>query len=216
MAGFLPKAYIEAIDPPYSVVPFMFNPSKFTVSRGISYQPGQQKGVDLPETEFVKGEARNTTLSLFVDEYESGGDANDFVKKLEELSRPHPANKEGANKPRPPRVKFGWGLHTILPKAVITNLSVAYTLFHPDGRPARATITVALQEVKDVKSRQNPTSGGEAGRRTHVVLPGETLDLIAYQELGDARHWRHIAEINAIDNAFAIVPGQSLVVAPVE
>lgn len=216
MAGHLSKGYIEAIDPPHTVVPFMFNPSRYTISRAITYRTGDQKGVDIPETEFEKGEPGKLKLDLFVDEYESGGDAYDSVKKLEDLTRPHPANKEGANKPRPPRVKFGWGLHTVLSKAVITSLSVAYTLFHPDGRPARATISVDLQEVKDVKSSQNPTSGGQAGRRTHVVLPGETLDLIAYHELGDARYWQHIAEINTIDNPFAIRPGQSLVIAPVE
>ena len=64
--------------------------------------------------------------------------------------------------------------------------------------------------------KQNPTSGGEPGLRSHLVLPGETLDLIAYRELGSAQHWRHIAERNGIDDPWALRPGQRLLVAPPE
>jgi hypothetical protein len=213
--GPLQKAYIEPVEGSKGKVEFMFNPSKYRVSRSISWQPGKQKGVDVPEMEFVRGEGRTLSLELFVDTYESGGNAQDFVKKLEALTEVDPANEKNDKKRRPPQVRFGWGAQPPQFKAVIKSLSVTYTLFHSDGRPARATVTVDLQEVKDALGPQNPTSGGEPGRRSHMVLPGETLDIIAYQELGDARHWRHIAEINGLDNPFAIRPGQSLVVTPV-
>lgn len=212
--GFLAKAHIMALEPPGTTVFFMFNPSKYTVSRNIMWSPGNQKGVDVPDTDFVRGQGRTIKLELFADEYETGGTVLDFVEKLESLTLVNQANAKDGRKARPPQVLFGWGGAPKF-KVVITSLNVTYTLFHPDGRPARATINLGLQEVKNVNGPQNPTSGGEPGRHTHVVLPGETLDLIAHQELGDARHWPHIAETNGVDNPFAIRPGQSLTIAPV-
>lgn len=213
-AGSLQKAYIKALEAPNVTVEFMFNPSKYTVSRSITWTPGDQKGVDVPDAEFVRGQGRTIKLELFADEYETGGNVQDFVQKLESLTLVDPANAKGGRKARPPQVLFGWGGATQF-KVVITSLNVTYTLFHPDGRPARATIDLGLQEVKDVMGPQNPTSGGEPGRRTHLVLSGETLDLIAYEELGDTRHWPHIAETNGVDNPLAVRPGQSLTIIPV-
>ena len=213
MARPVEKAYLQAIDSPHTRVEFPFNPSKYTISRAIDWKAGEQKGKDMPETDFVTGQGRTMKLELFVDRYEGDGNVQDFVEELEGLATVDPSNVSNDNKRRPTFVRFGWGRQTWF-KAAITNLDVSYTLFHSDGRPARATVSLSLKEVKDEPGGQNPTSGGEPGRRSHMVLPGETLDLIAYQELGDASHWPHIAEINKLDNPFAIRGGQSLVITP--
>ncbi len=97
---------------------------------------------------------------------------------------------------------------------MITGLNVNYTLFHESGKPARATVNLTLQEWPDKPPPTNPTSIGAGGMRTHRVLGAETLDTIAYQELGAASRWRYLAELNDIDNPLAIEPGQYLVVAP--
>jgi nucleoid-associated protein YgaU len=55
---------------------------------------------------------------------------------------------------------------------------------------------------------------GSAGMRTHRVIGGETLDTIAFKELGSASQWRHIAELNNLDDPLSIVPGQHLMIAP--
>ena len=91
-----------------------------------------------------------------------------------------------------------------------------YTLFHPDGRPARATVSLQLQEWPDKPEATNPTSMGSGGLRTHRVVAGETLDLIAYDELGAASRWPYIAELNNLDDPLSITPGQYLVVAPLK
>ena len=119
-----------------------------------------------------------------------------------------------AKKPRPQFVKFGWGNETLF-KSLVSSVDVTYTMFHPDGRPARAKVKVSLEEVPDQPSGQNPTSGGERGLRSHMVLPGETLDLIAYRELGDAARWHHIAETNGLDDPWSLRPGQRLAIVPV-
>ena len=73
-----------------------------------------------------------------------------------------------------------------------------------------------FEEISDKikKKGQNPTSMGNFGIRSHRVVAGETLDVIAYNELGDANHWRHIAQLNNINNPFDLRPGQHLAIAP--
>ena len=73
-----------------------------------------------------------------------------------------------------------------------------------------------VREDEKAKPGQNPTSGGGSGRRTHVVEAGETLDGIAFAELGDSAAWRAIADMNRIYDPLGIKPGSILVVDPEE
>lgn len=210
----LEKAFIRAIDPPFTVVSFQFNPKEYSINKSVTWRPTEQKGSDVPPVEFVQGEGRTVSMSLFVDTYEDHSDAWDFVKKLQLLTQVDAANAKGADKARPPRVQFHWANGPKPFPAVIKSVNVTYTMFHPDGRPARANITLSMQEVKDEEPPQNPTSVGGAGRRSHRVVAGETLDLIAYQELGSANLWKHIAQANDLDNPLSIRAGQVLVITP--
>ena len=210
----LEKAYLEGVDGSALRVEFAFNPKEYTITRTVKVKRTEQKGKDVPQLEFEAGKGRKMTFELFVDEYESDGNVQDFVGRLEQLAAVDRSTEGAAKKPRPQFVRFGWGQETLF-KSIITSLKTTYTLFHPDGRPARAKVKVALEEVPDEPSGQNPTSGGEPGHRSHLVLPGETLDLIAYRELGDARHWKHVADTNGIDDPWSLHAGQRLVIAPI-
>jgi nucleoid-associated protein YgaU len=210
----LTKAMIKAMDPPGGEVTFQYNPTKYQIAKNVEWKNVQQKGADAPPVEFVQGQGRVITMELMVDDLEEGKNVAERVEKLEAFTRVHQGNAKDAKKARPPRVQFFWSDTPKPFPAVIKTLNVTYTLFHPDGRPARATINLTLQEIKDVKGKQNPTSGGQEGLRSHRVTPGETLDMIAYSELGAATHWRYIAELNNIDDPLGIQPGQHLVIAP--
>ena len=213
----LEKAYIESVDGSVPQVEFAFNPKEYSISRSNKYKRAEQKGKDVPRLEFESGEGRKMTFELFVDEYESQGNVQDFVDKLEKLARVVPSTEAWwkMKKGKPPYVRFRWGRETLF-KSFIESLNVTYTLFHPDGRPARAKIAVTIVEVADEPEGQNPSSRGARGRGSHVVLPGETLDQIAHRELGAAQHWKHVAETNGIDDPWALRAGQRLVIEPVE
>ena len=45
-------------------------------------------------------------------------------------------------------------------------------------------------------------------------VEGERLDWIAYQEYGNPRHWRHIADVNDLANPFDLRSGQVLKLTP--
>jgi hypothetical protein len=212
----LAKAYLEQLDGKNRKkrVEFMFNPTEYSFSRTIEYEPVGNKGEDVPNREFGRGDGRTLNLELFVDTYEKGDDASKFVKKVEALLVVDRKTEDKGKKSRPPLVIFAWGSHTEF-RSLITSMNVTYTLFHDDGRPARAKIKLTLKETADPNQTagQNPSSLGSYGRASHRVQPGETLDLIAHEELGDARLWRYVAELNGIDDPWQLTPGQHLAVA---
>jgi nucleoid-associated protein YgaU len=117
---------------------------------------------------------------------------------------------------RPPHVEFGWGNFRSF-RAVITQMSQKFTLFTSAGTPVRATVTITLQEVpreaaKNQSKGQNPTSVARGARKARVVQPGDTIDWIAADELGDPTAWRILADVNGIDDPRRLRPGQVLLI----
>ncbi len=213
----LEKASIRAVDPAGAEVKFQYNPTKYSVNTSLQWKQGEQKGQDTPPLEFVQGKGRTISMELMLDDYEKPTDGAKLVDRVQQLIKFTQVDKSTAKdsgKGRPPVVMFSWANKHAQFKAVINSLNVNYTMFLADGTPARATVSLQLQEWIDKPEGQNPTSLGNADLRAHRVIAGETLDLIAYQELGSASHWPYIAELNNLDDPFAIVPGQYLVVAP--
>jgi hypothetical protein len=114
----------------------------------------------------------------------------------------------------PPLCVFGWGKFRSF-EGYLKSVSIKFTAFLPDGTPVRATANTELVEYLD-ESRlapQNPTSLS-AARKTHLVLDGETLDWIAYEEYGDPGYWRHIAQANKLVNPRLLAPGLVLTLPP--
>src|SRR6266852_2699607 len=88
----------------------------------------------------------------------------------------------------PPKCRLEWGQQT-------KHLNFEC---YETGIPIRATASLTLKEAMDSEDLKptNPTSLGEPGRRRRLVAEGDRLDLIAYQEYGDAGQWRRLAEAN--------------------
>lgn len=210
----MPKAFIENLDTGQRIE-VLFNPKEYSITKSNSWQRAATSGANLPSTTFASGQPASMTVQLFFDTYETKMDVRNHTGKIAKLMEVSIREEGEGNKLRPPKVKFHWGL-TWTFKAVITQMTQKFTLFLPTGTPVRATVDVTFQQIED-EGRfpgQNPTSGGNAGRRTHVVEAGETLDLIAHQELGDSRLWRHLADANRITDPLALAPGTVLVVEP--
>ena len=109
----------------------------------------------------------------------------------------------------PARCQFQWG-RLLSFNAVIKDITQRFIMFKPDGTPLRARVSVTFSQVGEQPQRQNPTSRSEP-RRVRVVREGERLDWIAYQEYGNAAHWRHIARANDLAD---LRPGQALQLPP--
>jgi hypothetical protein len=212
----LEKARLEALpeDGGASAV-LQFNPTKYQVQKALQWTPSKQKGANAPPLEFVQGQGRTVSMEFIIDDYEENADSVvNKVKDLNKLTLVEPSTSKDASKARPPRVKFIWANEHADFVAVVKSLNITYTLFHESGKPRRATVSLSLQEWPEKPRGQNPTSMGSADIRAHRVIAGETLDMIAYNELGAANRWKYIAELNNLDNPLAIKPGQYLVIAP--
>jgi nucleoid-associated protein YgaU len=112
-------------------------------------------------------------------------------------------------------VRFNWG--TLGFRAVIEKLSRKVTMIHPDGTPARATLSISFKEYRPL-TEQLRTPRRESADKTkrRVVVGRELLWFIAAREYDDANQWIRIAVANDLDDPREIEPGDWLVVPPIE
>lgn len=217
----LAQAVIKTIDGEKIEVKCLFNPKEYTFAKTNSWPKDQKAAANTPVLNFGGGNPATLQMDLLFDTYQNSrnsGESKDvrtvyindlwkmmFVdKQLAEKKK----NKQG----RPPKVQFTWGKAWSF-EAVMTSLSVTFTLFLPDGTPVRATARVQFQQIQDTKELpQNPTSGGIGGERLRTVEEGDRLDLIAHEEYGDTSQWRRIAAANGITNPRNLRPGSTLVI----
>lgn len=212
--GPLSKASIRAVDPAGETVEVMFNPKEYTFTRSLEWKVEVSPGQDVPKAEFMGGQSGELSMSLLFDTYEKKDDVRKIINKLWKFTLVDPSTKNSeTDKARPPIVEFAWGSFWTF-KAVITELSVRYTMFLPEGKPVRATADVKFKQVtkEGAYPWQNPTSRGDPGKKVRRVRQGETMDWIAFEELRDPTRWRELAELNDIDDPLALFPGQPLII----
>lgn len=195
----------------------MFNPHEYTRAKQNQWEAGETKGRNVPKVKFKQGGAETLKLQLFFDTYADGSDVRQHTDPLWKMMMVSSDKKnQRNNKSEPPHVAFHWGSFYF--RAVITNITQKFTLFSTSGLPLRTTVDVSFQQVEDPEehSRQNPTSGGSAPRKTYTVETADRLDLIAYKAYGDATQWRLIADENGLTNPHRLREGRQLVIPPLE
>ncbi|MBE0480421.1 MAG: LysM peptidoglycan-binding domain-containing protein [Dehalococcoidia bacterium] len=192
-------------------IPCMFRPNEYTLTKTNTWNKKDVKEGNVPKLEFGGGQPINMTMELFFDTYEKGEDVRNHTKKIWKLMQ---VPKDGLE---PPHCQFMWGKSWSF-KAVITSINQKFTLFLPDGTPVRSTLNVTFQQAFEDGwyPGQNPTTVSKEGYKTRRVREGETLDLIAHEEYGDASQWRFLADINHLETPKKLKAGQTLVVAPLE
>lgn len=214
----LVKATIRNLDTNKAIT-CLFNPTEYAFAKEVGWAEAADRGANIPQLEFVGGKPATLTLSLFFDTNDTGEDVRTkYTNDLWDLALVNPDRLDSkTNKGRPPECMFEWGNAWSF-KAVVTSMTQKFTMFLEDGTPTRATVDLTLKQAHDPGRfpAQNPTSGGVAGHRTRVVQQRETLDLIAAEEYGEPRHWRHIAEANGIDNPLRLRPGTRLAIPPLD
>lgn len=215
-SGELAKATLTNLDDaPRDAIEIMFNPSQYSISKSNSWEEVKVTGSNVPRLEFTSGGSIILSLNdLMFDTYEANEDVRKYTDKFLALTKISPKTIDKTTGiGRPPRVLFSWGKDVKF-ESVITSLSIDFILFNSDGMPVRAKMSISLQESKDdsVKPGQNPTTQGTRGQKVYIVKPGDTLDRIAYEELGKSGLWREIADNNKLDNPMNLKPGTPLAI----
>jgi hypothetical protein len=210
--GSLTPATIKSTDNSITV-DCMFNPENYTIKKSNEYHEGEAL-VKPPKPEFKRyGRSTLTLSTLYFDTYETGEDLTRITNKLWDLMRPVDSQDP---KSSPPEVKFKWASFEFT--AVITDISMKFTLFNKDGDPVRAEVSITFKQSEDPTRHphQNPTSGGGPIQEMRKIIQGDRLDLIAADVYGDATKWRMIAEYNRILNPRSLRPGQLITIPPLD
>ena len=217
----LERAYLQLFKPstdgtlsqsgaPMGEIAFQFNPKELALAKTASWARGGGKGNKTSgPPQYKESQPSKLNLEMFFDASDSHDGS--VVRKVEQLFSCCVPTEESRqkDKPSPPWVLFRWGGLTGF-MAYVSSVSVKYTLFTPAGSPIRALCTVTLEELAGEAPRQNPTSGGLVPRRVHTLVQGDTLQLLAYQEYGNAALWRDVAAANGIDDPMRLPIGRSL------
>jgi nucleoid-associated protein YgaU len=202
------------------VISVLFNPTEYSFERTNSYKATQMPGLGTPLLQFVNGEADQLGMDLFLDDYtdpegptsrerkerDPVGTRIRDISKLLEIDRDLHA---------PSPVRFNWGPMEFT--AVIEKLGRKVTMFHPDGTPARATLSVAFKEYRTLKRQlEEPRRESADKSKRRVIVGRDSLWAMADREYGNVNAWVRIAEANDLDDPRGIAPGDWLILPPVE
>jgi nucleoid-associated protein YgaU len=120
-----------------------------------------------------------------------------------------PKMRQQTSEPISLRLLWGTGISY---QVYLRQVSITYTRFaEGTGNPIRAEVRLNLYRgLTTTLPPTNPTSGGPAGRSSHVVDSSECLASLAQDAYGRPGAWRRIAQANSIDDPLRVRPGTQL------
>jgi hypothetical protein len=211
-----PDGKLSKPGPEIGKIVFQFNPKELSLSKSASWSRDAGKGNKKSgPPQYLGPQPSKLALEMFFDA--SDTQDSSVVKSVEKLFAccVPTAPSHQKDKGSPPWVLFRWGGLTGF-LSYISSVTAKYTMFTPGGTPIRAVCTVSLEELAGEPPKQNPSSGGLVPRRVHVLVEGDSLPVLAYQEYGDPGLWRAVAQVNGIDDPMRLRPGASLLMPAAE
>jgi nucleoid-associated protein YgaU len=212
----LKKATITVLDGAHKgdVITVLFNPTEYTFDRSNSYKSIPVPGLGAPLLQFVNGESDQLSMDLFLDDYTDPKgptslqqkETNPLGKRLRDLTRLLEIDRDLH---APPPVRFNWGPMEFA--AIIEKIGRKVTMFHPDGTPARVTLSVTFKEYRTLRQLiEDPRRESADKTKRRVVVGRDSLWRIAAREYDDATQWVRIADANDLDDPREISPGDWL------
>lgn len=192
----------------------MFNPTEYRLTQTLNVTRNQTPATDGGTPEFSGTNAMTLTTQLFFDDFASlEGDVTPKITTLLSWTRPT-EDSRSKKKPCPPLVSFKWGGNPQLDQfsGYLKSVVVNYTIFRKDGTPVQAKVDVTIEGQPETIGGQNPTSHAINSRRVHTMIEGDTLQSVAFRELGKPAYWRAIAELNGIDDPMRLPAGTVLLI----
>lgn len=231
---------LTAAAPNDIAVDVMFNPTEYQITRNMSYAEVAVPGLSMPILQFVRGEAQQLTLELFLDSSDRKQAIPPATLTLQshaagitpvppdswaQLARsPHAEHRLmalrrlaeiDAHIHAPPVVEFSWSGARF--QGVITSFTEKFTMFDETGHIVRARVQLTLKSWNNPDQLFRETNPMSPDRtKTRVVRAGDRLDVIAAEEYGDPARWRVLAAANGIARPRILTPGTLLVVPPLD
>jgi nucleoid-associated protein YgaU len=198
----------------------LFNPTEYSFERTNAYKAMPIPGLGTPLMQFINGELDTLSMELFLDDYTDPEGPTSREKKeqkplltrLKDISKLLEIDRD-LHAPSP--VRFNWGPMEFT--AVIDKLGRKVTRFHPDGTPARASLSVSFKEYRTLRRQlEEPRRESADKSKRRVIIGRDSLWLLASREYDEPREWVRIADANDLDDPREIAPGDWLIVPPME
>jgi nucleoid-associated protein YgaU len=203
-----------------------YNPTEFSLDKGVQLAEIAIPGLDAPLLQFVRGQTERLSVDLFFDTTDDGTGAGATsvttrTDPIYSLVKIEPAGHA------PPIVTFAWNAAfpgADLPAAagnqrrnafrgVIESCRQKFTFFSPEGVPLRATLTLSIREYKTLDEQLAQLNLSSPDRtHAHLTREGDTLARVAARYYGRPAEWRAIAQGNDIDDPRRLGPGVLLTV----
>lgn len=206
----------------------LLNPEKYSQTFKTEYVKEQSPGSSATDPKFTRSLPSDLDLELLFDrtgviahfgndkqvkgdekyykDYDTGiiKDIEDFKKAVFDYN---------GDKHKPNYLTITWG--SLLFKGILTDLTIEYKLFKPDGTPIRAIAKVKFIshiEAEKRAAKENNQSPDLTHYRT--VKDGETLPLMTFRIYGDSKYYLEVAKVNNISNFRKLETGQKLFFPP--
>jgi hypothetical protein len=204
-------------------VKLQFNPETLKVSfaNQIQTPPGTGDQSGTPARQFVGAGTTKLSLTVFFDvnaPLAEGQGPVDDVRKLTQKVAYFITPQEEGKTFIPPAVRFVWGSFQF--DGIMDSLEENLEFFSSDGKPLRASMSLAMSQQRITKfafaktgaggTTAAPGGGGApmAGTSPMTQAPaGSTLQSLADQA-GQGNNWQAIANANGIENPRLLAPGQ--------
>jgi len=189
----------------------LINPESYSLQYKLKFSGGKQgQGTSGTQLKYEYTEPEEITFDFLFDntgiiDGKPRANISDDLKKFKDVLI---AYKGDSHEPR--HFKLVWGKNSIF-KGRVTEVSINYKMFKPDGTPIRATATVKFKSsIEDQKraAKENKSSPD----LTHIrqVKAGDTLPLMCFNIYGDPRYYLQVAAANGINNFRQLTPGTQI------
>jgi hypothetical protein len=195
----------------------LINPEGYSLSYKLKFsEGGQGQGTSGQQLKYEYTEPEEISFEFLFDntgiiDGKPRASIADDLKRFKEVVIDY---KGDSHEPR--HFKLVWGENSIF-KGRVTELSVNYKLFRPDGTPIRATAVVKFKSSIEEQIRAAKENNSSPDL-THIrkVKAGDTLPLMCYKIYGDPGYYLQVAETNGITGFRSLKPGTDIFFPPIE
>ncbi|WP_299441146.1 LysM peptidoglycan-binding domain-containing protein [uncultured Aquimarina sp.] len=208
----------------------LLNPEKYTFNYKIEQNEDQASGTSDLSPRFNKKLPENLVLEFLFDRsgvlVHYGGDPNstednkvlkdegegiiDDIEKFKKVILDYNGEEHEPN-----YVMISWG--ALLFKGKLTEMSIEFKLFKPDGTPIRAVAKGTFQGFveDDLRvARENNQSPDLTHLR--IVKEGDTLPLMSHHIYGDSKYYLEVAKVNQLTSFRKLEVGKEIFFPPIE
>lgn len=193
------------------------NPEKYTFHYKTEQDKKQASGTSGAAPKFNKQLPEEIELEFVFDRSgvleDAPATANGVIDDIEKFKKVILTYSGKEHKPN--YLKIGWG--TLLFRGMMSELSIEFKLFKPDGAPIRAVakgkFTGFVEDNLRVAKENN-----QSPDLTHVrtVRDGDTLPLMTFRIYGDSKYYLEVAKANNLQNFRKLTTGDKIFFPPLQ